>query len=185
MFACPTKIAFFGTCVVHDRGVLRLWTHCLRSLLQAPYLCRQGVWRRYNRPICGSMTLLHGCRWFCKLCVHLQQLNNVGTKRDFACGGLGYNAACRTSDVGLQWTSNGCSWQGQTLFPGWRRRLCISSRLARYKCSTIACHPKRTCSLQCFTTMGHDLRSSIGLVPGHGVAKKCSSNLSLLPHTFS
>jgi len=31
------------------------------------------------------------------------KLNNVGTKRDFACGGLGYNAASRTSHVGLQW----------------------------------------------------------------------------------
>jgi hypothetical protein len=52
------------------------------------------------------------------------------------------------------WASNGYSWQGQTLFLGWRRRLCIFSRLAGYKCPTIACRPKCTCSFAMFHNNG-------------------------------
>jgi hypothetical protein len=167
---CPTKIAFFVACVVDDQGVLRLQTHRLRSLLQAPCLCRQGAWRWYNSPICGSMALLHGCRWFCRLSVLLQQLNNVGTKRDFVCGGLGYNVASRPSHVGLQWTSNGCSWQGQTLFPAWRHKLCISSGLAGYKLlvvpsTLVVCNA----SQQWATICDHQLPSCLGMALSRNV----------------
>jgi hypothetical protein len=61
----------------------------------------------------------------------------------------------------------------------------FSSGLDGYKCSTIACRPKHTCYVQCFTTMGHDLRSSIALVSSHGIANKCPFSLNLLPHNFS
>lgn len=176
---CPTKIAFFVACVGDDQGVLRLRTHRLRSLLQAPCLCRQGAWRWYNSPICGSMALLHGCRWFCRLCVLLQQ---CWDEARFCVWRVGiqccFSAITCGPPMNLQWLQ----LTRTNLVPGLETQTMHFFRACWVQ---VACRPKHTCCSQCFTTMGHDLRSSIALVPGHGVVKKCSFSLNLLPHNFS
>jgi hypothetical protein len=182
---CPTKIAFLGTCVVHDRGVLRLRNHCLRSLLQAPFFAGKvldasttawfvDLWRcctdandsasyvfsSNNWTMLGQSEILHVAGWATMLL-------------------LGHHmwASSEPPMVTVD-KDKPCSWVGDVDYAFFRGLLGTSAQLLLVVPSALAV-------LQCFTTMGHDLWSSIALVAGHGVAKKCSLNLSLLPHTFS